>query len=129
MRESKLLGVQELAVEAADAGAEACVLNRIVTAAAVSLVTYDRMLQPRKMDSDLMRSSGLELNIEECETIESTSHTEQRQRIAATPHDGHARTVRRIACQWLIDLSGICNHTPVDQRYVRLVDRPIAKLI
>src|SRR5258705_11149746 len=107
MRKPKLLSVQELPVETANTGAESCVLDCVVPAAAVSLITYDRMFQPCEMDSDLMRSAGLELNVEECKTIESPSHTIQCQCITTGTHDSHARAVRGIPRQWLIDLSGV----------------------
>src|SRR6202008_1596827 len=96
VRESQLLCMQELAVEAANARAQGRVLDRVVAAATVSLITDNRMLQPREMHSDLMRSSRLELNIEKRETIKSPPHAKERQRIASPTHHGHTRSVRRI---------------------------------
>src|SRR5689334_21653968 len=104
MFEAELLSVQELAFEVADARPELWILNRVVTPAAVSLISNDRMLQPREMDADLMRPSRLQLNVQQRESIERLPHTIQRQRIAPATYHRHARPVRRIARQWLIDL-------------------------
>src|SRR5262249_41189534 len=129
MGKSELLCVQEPAVETANACAESRVLNRIITPGAVSFITYDRMLQPREMHSDLMCSSGFKLHIEKRETIEPFPHAVERQRIAPAAHNSHARPVPRITRQRLIDLSGICLHSPMHQRHVRLEHGSIPKLI
>src|ERR1043165_7089055 len=97
MCERELLGVQELAVEVADARAKTCVLDCVVAAGAVSFIADDRMFQPREMHSDLMSSSGFELNVQEREAIEPAPHTIERQSIPTTAHHGHTRPVRRIA--------------------------------
>ena len=107
MREREFLGVEELAVQTANARAETCILNRVITPAAVSLITHDGMFQPREVHSDLMCSPGLKLNIQKRKSIEPASHSVERQSLATAAHNSHARPVRRIARQRLIDLSGI----------------------
>jgi len=87
------------------------------------------MLHPREMHTDLMRPPGFQLHIQQRESIERTPHTIQRQRIPPATHDRHARPVRTITRQRLIDLSCVRKHAPMDQRQVRLVNSPIAKLI
>jgi hypothetical protein len=84
--------------------AESRILDRIVAAATIRLITHHRMFQPREMHADLMCPSRLELNIEQRETIERTSHAIERQRIASATHDRHARAIARIARERLIDL-------------------------
>ena len=54
MSEGEFLGVQEVAFEVANARAELRILDRIVASASVSLVTNNRMLQPREMNANLM---------------------------------------------------------------------------
>ena len=65
MHEAELLGVQELSLKTAKARAQLWILNRIVPPAAVSLISNHRVLQPRKMYADLVRSSRDKLAAEQ----------------------------------------------------------------
>src|SRR5215211_5400912 len=87
------------------------------------------MFQPGKVNADLMRSSSFQFHIEKCESLKRTPNPVECQSAAAATDHGHARTVRTIASEWLIDLSGIRKHPPVDERNVRLENCAIAKLI
>ena len=71
MSEGEFLCVQEVAFEVADARAQLWILDRVVAPSSVSLVTNHGMLQPRKMNTNLMCPAGLELHIEQREAIKS----------------------------------------------------------
>src|SRR5215211_8277759 len=118
-----------MAFEVANACPELWTLDRVVTSSSIGLVTNNRMLDPREMNTNLMCSAGFELNVEQGEAIKGATHVIERQRIATAAHDRHACPVRSIARQRLIDLPRACSHTPMDQRHIRLENRSIAKLI
>src|ERR1051326_521829 len=81
------------------------------------------------MNADLVRASGLQFDVEQSETIEPLPPAIQRPRAAAAANNRHARAVRRIACEWLLDASGISLQSSVNECDVRLEHRAIAKLI
>jgi hypothetical protein len=64
MSEGEFLGVKEVAFEVADASTELWILDRVVASASVNLITYDRMLQPREMNANLMCPACLELDVQ-----------------------------------------------------------------
>src|SRR5690242_11257420 len=102
MSEGELLGVQKMSAEVAHTRANLRVLDRVVTSRAVRLITNNRMLQPREMNTDLVRAAGFQFNVEQREPIELLPHAIQRKCAASAAHNSHARAVRRIARQRLI---------------------------
>src|SRR5215213_5484063 len=72
--EAEPLGVEELAAEGTDAGAQGGVGESLVAAAAVGLVADDRVLDPREVDAYLVRAAGLDLHVEEREAREVLPH-------------------------------------------------------
>jgi len=59
----QLLGVQEMPTEIANVRSQSSVLNHVVAAASVRLVTNYRVSKPRQVHTNLMRSSSLQLDI------------------------------------------------------------------
>src|SRR5690349_2958565 len=71
--ERKLLCMQKESVEFLDRFFYFAIGDRLVTSLVVGRVTDDRMIDRRKMDADLMRASGLDLDIEERKFLEPLS--------------------------------------------------------
>jgi hypothetical protein len=118
-----------MAAEIANVRAQLCVLNGVVAAAAVSFIANDGMFEPREMNPNLVRAAGFEFDVEQREAIETLAHTIKRERAATAADDGHARTIRRVASEGLIDASRVGLEASVDESDVRLEHRAIAKLI
>lgn len=59
MFESKLLSMQKLAIEGADSGAEAWILDCVIASTTIHLITNHGMLQPREVHTNLVRPSRL----------------------------------------------------------------------
>ncbi len=64
------------------------------------------------MNANLVRASGFELHVEEREAIEALPHAIERKRAAAAANDRHARAIRPVAREWLIDTSGVSGTRP-----------------
>ena len=118
MRKPEFLCMKKMAVEVSYARAQACILDCIIASAAIGFVADDRMLQPRKVNANLVSPARFQFHIQQREPLEGTPHSIKRQSVAASTHDGHARTIRRIARKRLIDSSGSLKHASVDQRNV-----------
>src|SRR5437868_4091166 len=103
MNEPELLRMQELTPQTPNACAQSWILNRIVAAPSVSLIANNRMLYPRQMNANLMRSSGFQFHLQQRESFKRTPHSIKRQRIATTTYHRHTRAICRIAREWLID--------------------------
>ena len=73
--EGEFLCVQKVAVQVSDLRSQTWILDRVVSPSSVSFISDHRMLQPCEMNANLMRSSGIQLNIEQCETVEGLSHS------------------------------------------------------
>src|SRR2546423_14691475 len=115
MRERELLSMEKMAAEVANAGAQAYILNRVVTSRAVRFISNHRVLQPRKMHANLVRPSGLQLNIDQRKPIKTPAHAIKRNRAASAAHDGHPRPIFRIAGEGWINLAGIAFSASVAQ--------------
>src|SRR5205085_2732680 len=74
MMEAEPFGVEELPPRRGDGSAQFRVRDRLIAPAAINLVAHDRMLEPSEMHSDLMRAPGLDLNIEQRESIIPPTH-------------------------------------------------------
>src|SRR5262250_1399382 len=81
--------------------------DRFVATAAVNLIANHRSFQPSEMYADLMRASGLWLNVQQREALETLRHSEARNGRTAAGGHGHARPVARIASDRLIDLAAL----------------------
>ena len=97
--------MQKMATEIANVRAESRVLNRVVAAAAVSFIADNRVFEPREMNTNLVCPSVLISTSSSVKRLKRSPHAIERQRTSPAAHDGHARAVRRIAREWLIDLS------------------------
>src|SRR6185436_15202241 len=89
----------------------------------------NRMLQPREVNPNLMRSSGLEFNIKQRERLVTVPDFEQRQCPPAPGDNCHARSIPRIASNRLLNGAALLFHHTVDQGNVTLENLTRAKLI
>ena len=75
MSEREFFRVKKMTVEVTNAGAQPCILNRIVATASIRFITYDRMLHPPKVNANLMSPSCLQFYIQQCESLERTPNS------------------------------------------------------
>ena len=54
MQKREFLSVQELTIEVANSTAQLWILNGVIASGAVSLISNNRMLQPRQVDANLV---------------------------------------------------------------------------
>src|SRR6185312_11334775 len=98
------------------------ILKAVVSTAAVHTVTNDRMLEPRKVHSDLMSSSRFDFHIEQGEATELPPNIVDRERRPAATNHRHAGAIASIASDGLVDLSNLLFHDSMNQSNVRLKD-------
>ena len=77
MGERQLFGMQEKPAEVFDGFFDLDVRNGIVAAFIVSCVADDGMIDRCEMNSDLVRSAGFDLDVEQCEFFETLSNLPQ----------------------------------------------------
>src|SRR5688572_32010634 len=94
MSEAELFSVQKVTPEIANASAQLHVLNGVVASAAVGFIADDGMFEPREMNANLVRASGLELDVEERETVETLPHAIKRERAASTAYHRDRKSTR-----------------------------------
>ena len=78
MCEGEFLGVQEVPSEIANECPQLCVLNGVVAAAAVGFIAYNRMLEPCKVNTNLVRAARFKLDVEQRESIKPPVDAKQR---------------------------------------------------
>src|ERR1044071_9943141 len=81
------------------------------------------------MNPDLVRSSRLNLHVEQSEPVKPTPHAVERKRWAATAHDSHARAVARVARNRLVNRPALLRDVTVNERDVYLENFAGAKLV
>src|SRR5437764_1339310 len=129
MAETELFGVKELPPQRGDGGAQLRVWDRLIASAAVHLIADNWMLEPRKVDSDLMRATRLDLNVEQREPFVAAAHAIERERGSPAAHHGHARPVARVARERMLNPPLLRAHPSMRERHVRFEDLARAKLI
>src|SRR5262244_3654081 len=107
MTKLKPFRVQELTSQFSDGGSDSSVLHGLVAAAAIDFVTYYRVFYPGEMHSNLVCSSGLDLDVKQGEPVVTMTHAVQRKRRPAAINHRHAGAINRVACQWLIDATAV----------------------
>src|SRR5437868_4756996 len=105
MTKAQLRSVQRLSIQLRNRATNLGIRNGFVASAAIDFIADDRMLEPGKVHTNLMRASGFQLNVKQREPVEPFSSSVQRQRGSSSPDDGHARAVARIARDRLIDFA------------------------
>src|ERR1700752_2930230 len=76
-----------------------------------------------------MCSTCLQLNIQQRISLVALFNSKKGQRAADVPYNCHPGSIRRIACNWLVNLSCLLIDSPMDQRNIRFEYSSIAKLI
>src|SRR3982751_1184528 len=121
--------MQELAMEPGEQGAHPHVRHSFVAPAAIDCVAHDRMLEPLQVHSDLVSPAGLNLDVEEGESVVMTTHAIDGERGASPRHNTHAGAVARVARDRLLDASRLLSDLTVHERDVGFENFTGAKLV
>ena len=73
--------MEKLAIEGGNGGAQARVLYSAVAPSTVNFIADDWMLEPFKVNSDLVRAPGLDLDIEQRQAVVAPPHVVERERV------------------------------------------------
>ena len=126
MIEAQLRGVKKRTAELSDPCAQFLTFDCIRSATIVDRVCDNWMVDMGEMDADLMCPSGLDLQVEQCEKVESFGYPIERQRMSTLsfrPH-GHFDAASRMAAYWCFDSAFICPQAAEYQCLITLVNRP-----
>src|SRR4051812_25118322 len=105
MPESKLGRVQKLAVQPGYSPLNCRIDDRVVTPATINSVADDWVFQPHQVDANLVGSTCLQFDVQQCEPGERFTDPIERQGGAAAANNCHAHAITRVARNRLIDLS------------------------
>ena len=121
--------MQKLSIQLRNRAADLWIRNSLIASATIDFIADDRMLEPGEVHANLMRASGLQLNVKQRKPIEAFSISVQRQGDPASADDRHACSVARIAGNRLIDFAAPVFDLSMHQCDVGFENFPCAKLI
>ncbi len=129
MGERKPFGVEEKATHGDDGIADMDVGDGVVTALVIDLVADDRVIDITHMNADLVRTAGLDLDVEQRKLGVTLTHFPDCDGTAACAGDLHPQTVVLVAADRGLDLATILLGRAVDESDVRFENQAFAKLL
>ena len=73
MTKTELRCVQKLSIQLRNRAADLWIRNSLIASATIDFIADDRMLEPGEVHANLMRASGLQLNVKQRKPIEAFS--------------------------------------------------------
>ena len=121
--------MKEEAVECLDRSLCVGISDRVVAALIVRFIAHDRVIDRREMNSDLMRPTGLDVDIEKSKFLETLTHFPDRQRDSTASRDCHLGPMPAIASDRPVDSAAVVTRTSVNKCDIRFGNCPAAKLL